>query len=90
MITGLPDGEIDGLELETPCEVMHLVTQLAKLVEYMPFQLCCGHSDGSELENVHYYVPSQQRPIIEKCTRTSPAHAWLLNGSTVLSSLIVH
>jgi hypothetical protein len=30
MIAGLPDGEIDGLELETPCELRHLVTQLAK------------------------------------------------------------
>jgi len=57
MIAGLPDGETDGLELETPCELRHLVTQLAKLVEYMPFQLCCGHSDGSLVENVHYLSP---------------------------------
>ncbi len=88
MIAGLPDGEIDGLKSDTPCGLRRFVTRLAKLVEYIPFQLCRGRPDGSSVETYTTVSPVSDGLSLRKAL--GPALSMLsLNGGTVLSSLIV-
>jgi hypothetical protein len=88
VIAGLPDGEIDGLKSDTPYGLRRFVTRLAKLVEYIPFQLCRGRSDGSSVETYTTVSPVSEGLSLRKAL--GPALSMLsLNGGTVLSSLIV-